>query len=65
MYFCWSFGLVVDLKVTDFVVKEFRKIKFGVLLAGLTWNKISRVPHAPALLSFAVILIVTWGAPRS
>ena len=52
-------------KTKEDVVEELKLIKFVVLLEGLYSSKYDHVPHAPAVLSVAVKLIVLEDAPRS
>lgn len=57
--------MVVVAKTKEDVVEELKLIKFVVLLEGLYSSKYVNWPHAPAVLSVAVKLIVLEDAPRS
>ena len=58
--------MVLVAKTMEVVVEELKLIKFVELLEGLiSYSKYLHWPHAPAVLSVAVKLIVLEDAPRS
>ena len=57
--------MVLVAKTMEDVVEELKLIKLVVLLEGLYSSKYVHWPHAPAVLSVAVKLIVLEDAPRS